>query len=99
MKLFAKTRTFTRRRGGVAQLVRDNYGRPSDWFALVSEVKERDQYRCVFCGEHETAVKARADRLECHHVIPLSRGGVTRKSNLATSCGRCHKKRPGHQHL
>lgn len=77
-------RSATRRTNkfGVSTVRRDTYGRPSDWYALVKEVRERDGCRCVKCGATED--------LETHHIRPLSRGGTTTKSNLMTICKDCH---------
>lgn len=54
------------------------------WSALRDQVFSRDGYQCVYCGEKE-------ERLECDHVFPLSRGGVSTLDNLATSCKPCNR--------
>lgn len=56
---------------------------PGNWEALRYEVFERDGYRCVYCSTE-------ADSLECDHVIPISRGGSSDISNLATACRPCN---------
>lgn len=53
------------------------------WNRIRQQVFERDGYRCVKCG--------RAGRLECDHIIPLSKGGeVYSASNLQSMCRSCH---------
>jgi 5-methylcytosine-specific restriction endonuclease McrA len=47
-------------------------------------VLARDRYRCSTPGCGTTAF------LEVHHVVPRSRGGSSRATNLVTLCGRCH---------
>lgn len=44
----------------------------------------RDDYTCAYCGE-------RGKKLECDHVIPVSRGGSNEKYNLVTSCFSCNR--------
>jgi 5-methylcytosine-specific restriction endonuclease McrA len=89
-------RPFTRRTKGrqVAKVVRDDYGAPHEWFALCKEVKRRDNYCCVKCSEPENP----KERLyhDVHHIRPLSKGGMTVKSNLITLCLRCHEQRHAH---
>lgn len=60
--------------------------RPSSavWSALRATVFERDDFTCVYCG-------AQGVRLECDHVIPVSRGGLNDLSNLATACKNCNR--------
>lgn len=87
MRTFSRTTRF-----GVKRIVRDGYGRPSDWFKTTKEVHERDGHRCVFCN-----VFVGKGRGDTHHMRPLSRGGTTTKANLGTICDECHAKR--HKHL
>ena len=51
---------------------------------LRSYVFHRDGARCAYCGN------ARAKRYELDHIVPRSRGGTDRVSNLAVSCQRCN---------
>lgn len=68
----------------------------SDWDEISRKVKQRDGYRCRFCGKgYEDGVR----KLEAHHIIPVSQGGKTVMGNLASCCERCHEKRPRHGHL
>lgn len=81
-RMFVKTSA-----AGTARIVRDFYG--PNWFKTVNEVQTRDGKKCVDCGN--------TNKLDTHHIIPLSKGGVTAKGNLITLCGNCHKLR--HPHL
>lgn len=60
--------------------------RPSTkvWAELRAYVFERDNYTCQYCGR-------RGVKLECDHVIPVSRGGGNDLSNLATACRDCNR--------
>lgn len=57
---------------------------PSAWAELRAAVFERDDYTCQYCGE-------RAGKLECDHVIPVSRGGHHHITNLITACFTCNR--------
>lgn len=59
---------------------------PEQWRIVRYEVFERDNFTCVYCGE-------RGGSLECDHVIPVSRGGSNEKSNLATACQTCNRRK------
>lgn len=50
-------------------------------------IKKRDGNRCVRCGA--------TDRLQVHHVIPVSAGGSHDDSNLVTLCNNCHREAHG----
>jgi 5-methylcytosine-specific restriction endonuclease McrA len=63
-----------------------------NWDAMCLYVKNRDGWRCRDCG-----VKTR--HLEVHHIIPVSKGGLTIAFNLKSVCHKCHDSKPGHQHL
>jgi hypothetical protein len=69
---------------GFARLIRNNRPSQADWAALRSEVFERDDYTCQYCG-------TRGGRLECDHVYPVSRGGSNDLGNLATACLPCNR--------
>lgn len=66
--------------------VRPCSGRPSawEWDALRRTVYARDDYTCAYCGE-------RGRKLECDHVIPVSRGGSNDLDNLVTACRPCNR--------
>ena len=50
---------------------------------------ERDGYRCRICGSTE--------RLNVHHIVPISMGGTHELENLITLCYRCHATQ--HRHM
>jgi len=54
------------------------------WADLRAAVYARDKFTCQYCG-------ARDQRLECDHVIPLSRGGPSDLGNLVTACKPCNR--------
>ena len=55
-----------------------------EWKELRATVFERDDYTCQYCGE-------RGGKLECDHVMPVSRGGSNELENLATACKKCNR--------
>lgn len=57
--------------------------RGREWRALRKAVFDRDNWKCVYCGNDVTAP-------HCDHVIPVTRGGMSDLSNLATACGSCN---------
>lgn len=59
----------------------------SAWKKLREEVLERDGCRCMNCSSEQ--------RLEVHHIVPLSAGGANEPSNLITLCKKCHTKSEG----
>jgi 5-methylcytosine-specific restriction endonuclease McrA len=56
------------------------------WSTLRREVFARDDFTCRYCG-------VRGVRLECDHIHPLSRGGVTELDNLAACCRPCNRRK------
>lgn len=54
------------------------------WRVLRAQVFERDNYTCQYCGQ-------RGVRLECDHVVPVSRGGGHEMDNLAAACFACNR--------
>ncbi|MFZ4539843.1 HNH endonuclease, partial [Propionivibrio sp.] len=54
------------------------------WKEIRSRIFNRDDYTCRYCGE-------RGKKLECDHVIPVSRGGVHTDDNLVTACFACNR--------
>ena len=71
------------------------YGTPKDWSAISASTILRDGSRCTRCG----CMSSVGNRLNAHHIIPVSKGGRTVSVNLKTLCNRCHAKEPGHQHM
>ena len=83
-----RTRSFTTRStNGVSKIRRMDYKK--DWPVIAREVKQRDGNKCKICGG--------TNKLEVHHIIPLSRGGTNSKANLITLCEKHHDAR--HRHL
>ena len=54
---------------------------------------ERDQFRCVYCGEQFPV-----DELTLDHVEPRVRGGDRSEGNLVTACKACNTLK-GHRRL
>lgn len=54
------------------------------WRSIRTYIFGRDDYTCQYCGE-------RGKKLECDHVIPISRGGSNEESNLVTACFSCNR--------
>lgn len=54
---------------------------------------ERDEYRCVYCGE-----RFEAEELTLDHVQPRVRGGDRSEGNLVTACSACNTLK-GHRRL
>lgn len=57
---------------------------PAEWVVLRATIFERDGYTCQYCGQH-------GGRLQCDHIIPISRGGGNEPSNLTTACMTCNQ--------
>lgn len=56
---------------------------PNIWAQLRAQVFARDNYTCQYCG-------IAGGSLQCDHILPVSRGGASDLSNLATACKRCN---------
>lgn len=59
---------------------------PHEWCVIRNRIFSRDNYTCAYCGQ-------RGGRLECDHIIPVSRGGLHDDVNLTTSCFTCNRKK------
>jgi hypothetical protein len=57
---------------------------PEVWAEIRTRIFSRDDYTCTYC-------MARGVRLECDHVIPVSKGGGNEDDNLATACFSCNR--------
>ena len=55
-----------------------------EWRVIRDRVFERDDYTCGYCG-------ARGGKLECDHIVPVSRGGSHHDDNLLTACFTCNR--------
>jgi 5-methylcytosine-specific restriction endonuclease McrA len=53
------------------------------WQTISHECFKRDRYSCRNCNSGE--------KIECHHIIPISKGGNNQLDNLITLCSKCHK--------
>ena len=95
MGFFKPKRRYQSAQGARPGVRKETYGK--NWFSLVKEIRERDtvngRLRCLFCNR----VLTKKDRIETHHLRPLSRGGTNTKANLASICEDCHNTR--HPHL
>lgn len=62
------------------------YVRPlaHEWRVIRERIFARDDYTCTYCG-------SRGVKLECDHIIPVSRGGSSEDSNLTTACKPCNR--------
>lgn len=56
----------------------------AQWLKIRQEVFDRDGHRCTYCGEIAKA-------LECDHVVPVSRGGLSTMGNLVAACFSCNR--------
>lgn len=61
---------------------------PSDWESRRRNVYSRDNYTCQNCGANG-GTRGSAE-LHAHHIVPKSKGGSHKKSNLVTLCRECH---------
>jgi ribosomal protein S20 len=61
---------------------------PSDWDSRRKEVYQRDNFTCQNCGRK--GGQHGDYELHAHHIVPKSKGGTHRKSNLKTLCKQCH---------
>lgn len=57
---------------------------PPNWKKTRKLIFERDAFTCQYCG-------AKDSKLECDHVLPVSKGGSDDFSNLVTACSRCNR--------
>jgi hypothetical protein len=56
------------------------------WYKLRYEVFSRDNFTCQYCFSV-------GGKLECDHVIPISKGGTNNMDNLITSCRKCNRQK------
>jgi len=67
---------------------------PPDWDQRRQLVYERDNYQCQNCGRK--GGRYGNAELHAHHVVPKSKGGTHRLTNLQTVCAECHERIHGH---
>jgi hypothetical protein len=63
-------------------------GYPDDWDSRRRRVYDRDGYECQNCGRNGGPI-GNAE-LHAHHIVPISKGGTHKQSNLITLCSGCH---------
>lgn len=63
-------------------------GYPPDWDSRRKEVYRRDNYTCQNCGA-KGGPKGDIE-LHAHHIVPKSKGGTHKLTNLKTMCDQCH---------
>jgi len=73
------------RMGNVYQLLRSLAPGP-DWHSAREDAKKKAGHRCRVCDANTSVV----DRLDVHHVIPISAGGSNTQENLMVCCPNCH---------
>jgi hypothetical protein len=73
-------------RNEFSRFLKPDCGRPTGavWTSIRKVVFERDNFTCGYCGK-------RGGRLECDHIHPVSRGGLTILKNLLTACFACNR--------
>ncbi len=64
------------------------YGK--SWNRLRFVIYKRDNYTCQICGCKVSPNYEGDKKANCHHIVPLGRGGTNRFDNLITLCNRCH---------
>jgi 5-methylcytosine-specific restriction protein A len=57
--------------------------RQSQWWK-----RQRDRGRCHYCGKHVPPSELTMD-----HIVPLVRGGKTKKGNVVPACKECNNKK------
>lgn len=70
-------------------------GLPDDWDRRRRQVYRRDDHTCQNCGR--TGGPRGDVELHAHHIVPKSKGGTHKTSNLKTVCSECHKAIHGDQ--
>lgn len=55
----------------------------NEWAILRAKVFQRDGFICSYCSSTE--------KLECDHIIPISKGGSNEMTNLTTACQTCNR--------
>lgn len=79
---------------GTAKIKRDSYSSgTTGWWAASAEVRKRSGGKCEAMLGSRRCLKPAKD---VHHIIPLSRGGTTTKSNMIHICADCHSARHSH---
>jgi len=82
MKL-SKPKSYRTHGGKVSKIQKHTY--PENWREIAANKKRAVGNVCQRCES--------SDRLDVHHILPLSRGGNNSDFNLIVLCHKCHKKR------
>ena len=79
----------------VVRLIEDGGARPFVMGTKLNRlsVYTRDNYTCQYCGTSHFGDRR---NLTIDHILPRSRGGVTRWENIVTACAKCNRKKGGH---
>ena len=74
----------------LSPFIRGPYSRPlaNEWRVIRTAIFERDNYTCTYCGAHGV-------KLECDHIVPVSKGGSSDPDNLTTACYPCNRAKAG----
>jgi len=72
---------------------KEEYG--EDWASLSFKCRQRDGWRCKKCGRKP---ESRRD-IHADHIIPITKGGRNKLSNLQSLCVDCHKKKHPHMQV
>ncbi len=78
---------------GTKRIRRDGYSNANtkvSWWDIRKEVFKRDG---GVCQARLGGTKCGKPGVDVHHIVPLSRGGTTTKTNLITLCKGCHDRR------
>lgn len=57
-----------------------------NWNRIRFWVFKRDNYTCQICGRQNVT------KPDCHHLIPIGRGGSNHPNNLICCCSACHRR-------
>ena len=67
--------------------IKPKYIKKGSYLELRFFILKRDNFTCQYCGKNP-----KEDKIKLHldHIIPVSKGGLTNKDNLITSCQECN---------
>lgn len=70
---------------------------PNNWDTIRREVYKQNNYQCQNCGMEGGKGSLGEAVLNAHHIVPRSKGGNDKLSNLVALCDPCHN--ACHEHL
>jgi len=71
-----------------------------DWRDKVMEIFRRDNFICQECGRTANELKRVGLKLNCHHIMPIYKGGeLFENNNLITLCEECHIRKHPELHI